>query len=1085
MDNISIIGSSRLPCLDPSADKASVFTELTSSARTSLDTRLRAVFNMPDDEEFIASCKCWLLKNVLLQGLLYLTQSHLYFYSYLPPRRTGEVVKSGSLIKENGIRGGTRYWFVLRSDFLSFHEDSNMLYFPSGIIDLSRIEHIKMKPSTDPNTPSLTIQLFVGSKTYSLRADSPENAESWLSALINTTFRSQNDGGSVKIAIPLVNILELEPVGLFEFANSFRIKVVDESGSYAIDDYIFAVFGKEESLFSTITEMVSKSNPVQEGNPIDPDAEFPIQSDQETPPGSPPLASSGKVSGRRSTAYSYATARTIGPLMNAGGSFVKAGVRMAGKIIPISRLSSVDSGSSKRRGTDYSLNPVPEDVKLTTDTGRHSLVGLVKDGSRIANYLIPNPLTYIGKVSEMWTAPAKHFDSSELQRSDDLVDTADLEASAQRFRDYFNLTDKEQLIASYFAHLHRLLPMYGKVYLSTNYFCYRSLLPGTNTKMVLPLKDIETIDRERGFRFGYSGLVIVIHGFEEVFFEFGSQANRDDCEVQTLRAIDELRGSGRSIRRDSLASALSAEVGGIRAPMSPSRLVELKGYSMDSDSNLSQERIGLQEPVPVIFKDEGQVKATYKPSTSWHVVCLTIGSRGDVQPYIALALRLMEDNHRVTIATHGEFKDWVESYGIGFREIAGDPSKIMALCIENGMFSYNFLKEASSKFRNWIDELFQTSWEACQGADVLIESPSTMSGIHIAEALKIPYFRAFTMPWTRTRAYPHAFMVPDQKMGGSYNSLTYAMFDSVFWKAISGQVNRWRKKTLGIPHTSYRRLQQNKTPFLYCVSPSVFVPPVDFPDWVKVTGYWFLNEAGKYQPDSKVVSFIEKARKENKKIVYIGFGSIIVDNAKKLTETIVKAVVRADTYCILVKGWSTRGSKKEGAANDDESVVFPDQVLAIDSIPHDWLFPRIDAAVHHGGSGTTGASLRAGIPTLIKPFFGDQYFYATRVEDLGVGKFLHKITVDGLSKALTRCLRDDRIINRARSLGERIRKENGVETAVSDIYGLYSLAAKVSLDRSKTYSQSKGKVTAAAETARVDDASESSDDSWYLLHKQI
>jgi sterol 3beta-glucosyltransferase len=99
----------------------------------------------------------------------------------------------------------------------------------------------------------------------------------------------------------------------------------------------------------------------------------------------------------------------------------------------------------------------------------------------------------------------------------------------------------------------------------------------------------------------------------------------------------------------------------------------------------------------------------------------------------------------------------------------------MKICVDNGMFTLGFLKEAFSKFRGWLDELLASSFDACQGTDLLIESPSTMAGIHIAEALQIPYFRAFTMPWTRTKEYPHAFAVPDRKMGSGYNYMTYVL----------------------------------------------------------------------------------------------------------------------------------------------------------------------------------------------------------------------------------------------------------------------------------------------------------------------
>lgn len=120
-------------------------------------------------------------------------------------------------------------------------------------------------------------------------------------------------------------------------------------------------------------------------------------------------------------------------------------------------------------------------------------------------------------------------------------------------------------------------------------------------------------------------------------------------------------------------------------------------------------------------------------------------------------------------------------HGIEFGYVGGDPAELMRLCVENGTFTVSFLREGLAKvcetavlwgmssyqshqFRDWLDDLLKTSWEACKGTDVLIESPSAMCGIHIAEALQIPYFRAFTMPWTRSRAYPHAFAVPDSKV---------------------------------------------------------------------------------------------------------------------------------------------------------------------------------------------------------------------------------------------------------------------------------------------------------------------------------
>ena len=422
---------------------------------------------------------------------------------------------------------------------------------------------------------------------------------------------------------------------------------------------------------------------------------------------------------------------------------------------------------------------------------------------------------------------------------------------------------------------------------------------------------------------------------------------------------------------------------------------------------------------PILFDDPRASILNFKPTESLRITCLTIGSRGDVQPYIALCKGLLAEGHRPRIATHSEFKVWVESYGIEFAPVAGDPAELMRLCVENGMFTYSFLKEASSKFRAWIDELLTSGWKACQDSDILIESPSAMGGIHIAEALRIPYFRAFSMPWTRTRAYPHAFAVPEHKMGGAYNYITYVMFDNVFWKAVAGQVNRWRKRELGLQATSLEKMQPNKIPFLYNFSPSVVIPPLDYSDWIRVTGYWFLDEGVNWTPPQELADFIRKAREDGKKLVYVGFGSIVVQDSAAMTNTIIKSILKADVRCILSKGWSDRLDKKD--ANEIEAPL-PPEIFQIKSAPHDWLFRQIDAAAHHGGAGTTGASLRAGLPTIIKPFFGDQYFSGSRVEDLGVGIHLRKLNVSVFSRALWEACNSQRMIVKAKILGESIRK---------------------------------------------------------------
>lgn len=654
---------------------------------------------------------------------------------------------------------------------------------------------------------------------------------------------------------------------------------------------------------------------------------------------------------------------------------------------------------------------------------------LNKTSKRMSTLLATESMGYVEKVSGMWKGERKHYDEpaglrpdeDELEEDDD----GQIKTSNERFRAHFALPETERLQATYFGHIMRVLPLYGKIYLSGRYFCFRSLLPGTRTKLILPLKDIENAHKEKGFRFGFSGLVVVIRGHEELFFEFRRAEIRDDCAVTLLQCLEtnrsNLQESGvldQDHKED--ANAAIAERDALKAAGQggvADRELQLP-QSADTDTSLPH--------APNILGDDMEASVIqFKAPHPMRITCLTIGSRGDVQPYIALCKGLLKEGHKPRIATHAEFQGWIESHGIEFACVEGDPGELMRLCIENGTFTLSFLREANATFRGWLDDLLDSAYKACEGTELLIESPSAMAGIHIAEKLGIPYFRAFTMPWTRTRAYPHAFIMPENKMGGAYNYMTYVMFDNIFWKATAHQVNRWRNKTLGLPNTSLEKMQPNKVPFLYNFSPSVVAPPLDFSDWVRVTGYWFLDEGGDYEPPKELWDFIQKARADGKKIVYVGFGSIIVNDPAKMTQEVIDAILKADVRCILSKGWSDRiTGRDEPNRPPPTEPVMPPEIHVIKSAPHDWLFRQIDAAAHHGGSGTTGASLRAGIPTIIRPFFGDQFFFASRVEDLGVGVWVKKWGTKSFGRALWEVTRNERMIVKARLLGEQIRKVN-------------------------------------------------------------
>ncbi|PWZ01322.1 hypothetical protein BCV70DRAFT_186689 [Testicularia cyperi] len=644
-----------------------------------------------------------------------------------------------------------------------------------------------------------------------------------------------------------------------------------------------------------------------------------------------------------------------------------------------------------------------------------------------------------------------HSVFSVLDAPDDGESRIDADSFAEQFRDTFGLHDDEKLIGHMHAHLYRVLPVAGRFFVSSGHLAFRSsgIAAKTvgRTLMLVPIQDVISVARHQAFRIGQHGLVITIRGHEELFVEVSSTQRRDellsliDFQLELVRKQGIPRKSASadaSVRERSTALVLrdlSERIdGGFES-----------GASVSADSSVVSGRGSEYGRSSSLSQSQGSAMISFTPESPLTFTMLTIGSRGDVQPYIALAKGLQADGHRVRIATHAEFGSWITGHGIEFSEIGGDPAELMRICVENGTFTVSFLREGVTKFRDWLDDLLASAWRACQGSDVVIECPSAIAGIHVAEALQVPYYRAFTMPWTRTRAYPHAFAVPSSKAGGNYNYMSYVIFDQMFWRASSFQINRWRKRMLGLQPTNLDKLEQHKVPFIYNFSPSLVPRPLDWFEWIHVTGFWFLDNpdnssSRRWEPPADLVSFIQTARANDRKLVYIGWGSIVVSDAEAVTRCVLQAVKKSGVCAILSKGWSDRlshkksGKQASAAGSIDTDTELWKDVFQVTSVPHDWLFPQIDAACHHGGAGTLGASLRAGLPTVVKPYFGDQFFWGQQIESLGVGSCVRNLTVDNLAAALTSATTNPKQIERARKLGEQIRSEDGIGNAIKAIY---------------------------------------------------
>lgn len=1021
-----------------------------------LSAKLRNDFGISDTEDFVGDYSCWLLGDVLLQGHLYVTTQNILFFAFLPKKSKGVIAKTGSLsIQSFHSFRIHRKWAILRDNTFAIYANSTDLYFPELVIDLRTALRADIHGSIDKSKPKqpIWIKIVTENRTHWFQADNLDGARSWVTVLKKFIFAARNKGDQVAIKIPLQNILDLELTSVIGVTKNLRIKVIENADSFAIDDYFLMFFSKGDQAVLEIKTVIKNAG-IEISNSED---DMSSLMDSEL--------MKSKVEQIKTTSSAVST-NNFKPIIDAASklkdvfssdddSDFEQHTKPIHKKLIVSPMKKSVSGKREKSGSvnieknDIQLQIVedtthasPDSSKLVSEKSKWNTKSVLQNIQAFTHSLISTGS--ISHFEDLMEGEDKYFVKSESKRK----------SCNARFLKRFSLSDSK-LLATYHLYLMKGLPTYGKLYIGENEICFRSTLPGSSTIMILPLNDIENVNTEQGFRFGYYGLVILIHGHEELFFEFSSQEARSDCEVQILKILDTFKkskpNSGISVENSQLINSDYAKI----------RLFE----------NKLIDEIGIN--VPIIVEDHPFVKTEVKPSKPYRFTLLTIGSRGDVQPYIALGKALLKEGHKVKIVTHIEFKEWIESYGIEFDIIAGDPSELMALMVSHPSISYSFIKEAKAKFKSWIDDLLITSWKACQDTDVLIESPSSIGGIHIAEKLKIPYFRAFTMPWTRTRAYPHAFMVPDQRLGGAYNYMTHVAFENGYWRGTSYQVNKWRVETLGLQKTSLANMELACIPFLYNMSPVVFPPSVDFPEWIKVTGYWFLNESSNYEPPKQLLEFIKKAETDGKKLVYIGFGSIVVENPRELTQAVIDAVLDADVRCILNKGWSDR----LGSSNKNEvELVLPDEVFNAGSIPHDWLFTKVHAAVHHGGSGTTGASLKFGLPTIIKPFFGDQKFYANRVEDLGCGVALKSLNSKELAKALKEVTTNQRIIDKAKLVGKAITSENGVQNAIDSIYSMMDYAKKVSVRKSEN--NNKGE---ESEGESESENSEQVEGSWLLI----
>ncbi|GAB4200101.1 MAG: glycosyltransferase [Roseiflexaceae bacterium] len=404
---------------------------------------------------------------------------------------------------------------------------------------------------------------------------------------------------------------------------------------------------------------------------------------------------------------------------------------------------------------------------------------------------------------------------------------------------------------------------------------------------------------------------------------------------------------------------------------------------------------------------------------------LAVGSRGDVQPALALGAALRRAGHTVRIGSYAQFAGLAAEHGLDFAPIAGDIAALLqseqGRAVLDSRNPVGLVRLIRTTMRETAEQARADILAACAGADALVSLGAFYYAIEVMAAVqRVPHVTAQLQPLLPTGAFPAPLLPAPPLRSPAINRRSHELSELLFWQALRTQVNQLRAE-FGLPllpwHPTLARAVQAGLPALYAYSRLLVPAPADWPPSAHVTGFWFLDAPEAYQPPAALAEFLAGGEPP----VYIGFGSMNTRDPRRTADLALHALELSGRRGVLMRGWGGL-----------EAADLPPHVFMIDGAPHDWLFPRTAAVVHHGGAGTTAAGLRAGVPSVVVPFFADQPFWAERVAALGVGPAplpRAHLSAESLARAIEQAT-TPAVRRRAAAVGNIIAAEQGVERAV-------------------------------------------------------
>jgi len=397
-------------------------------------------------------------------------------------------------------------------------------------------------------------------------------------------------------------------------------------------------------------------------------------------------------------------------------------------------------------------------------------------------------------------------------------------------------------------------------------------------------------------------------------------------------------------------------------------------------------------------------------------IVATYGTEGDARPFAALCRGLMDAGHEARLLADAATLGSAQILGVPTTPLAGDirgtlaPDHAIAAVVAKGG-GFNETARALAKIANenaesWLGTII----EAGEGCDaIIVAGLAAFVGLSAAEYVGAKGVGSGMIPITPSGAFPSPF-VPPKWVPRLLNRASHRFVNAMLWQAFRDKTNVARAK-FNLPA---RQAAWTEHPMIYGVSPNLLPTPADWPANAHLCGQW-LARSPAWTPPPELEKFLAAGEAP----IYIGFGSMSGFDNEWLLDVLKKATL--GRRVLFHPGWS-----------GIDPQTLPGNFYAIGDTPHDWLFPQTAAVIHHGGSGTSHSAARAGVPSIVTPFAGDQFFWADRLRLAGVAPAAvdgRRPKVEVFARALD-FIAAARVRERARELGEMMRAENGVRNAV-------------------------------------------------------